>query len=276
MDIRQLELQSEINRKRLVEIVYNAQAGHIGGDLSCLNILTVLYFKEMRVFPDKPNEPTRDRFVMSKGHSAEALFTILEAKGFIDKSTVDLLGKYGSPLAGHPTNDIPGVEVNTGALGHGLSVGVGIALAAKMNSDTYKTFVLMGDGEQAEGSIYEAAMAAHQYRLDNLVAMIDHNGLQISGETVDVMDLLDIRARWESFGWEVLEMDGDSIESIVNTFELINYTNKRPHLIIANTTKGKGVSYMENVAEWHHKVPNEALYKKAIEEISERIKKIED
>ena len=175
MQVETLELQSEKNRKRLVEIVYKAKAGHIGGDLSCLNVLTALYFDIMRVWPDKPKETKRDRFVMSKGHCVEALYVTLEAKGFISHEITDTLGEFGSILSGHPTIEVPGIEVNTGALGHGLSVGVGMAIAAKMDKADYKTYVLMGDGEQGEGSIYEAAMAGNQYKLDNLVAIIDRN-----------------------------------------------------------------------------------------------------
>lgn len=275
MGIKELELQSEKNRKRLIEVVYNAQAGHIGGDLSCLNILTVLYFKIMNVYPNSPRERKRDRFIMSKGHCVESLYTTLESKGFITKSTMDTLGKFGSVLSGHPTNEIPGIEVNTGALGHGLSVGVGIALAAQINNETYKTYVLMGDGEQAEGSIYEAAMAASHYRLENLVAIIDRNTLQISGKTEDVMALENIRERWAAFGWDVLDMDGNNIQNIVNTFQSIDFKNQCPHLIIAHTTKGRGVSYMEGVAKWHHAVPNAEQYEIAIEEISARIETLE-
>lgn len=271
----QLQLQAEKNRIRLIEVVYNAQAGHIGGDLSCLNVLTVLYFNILNISPETYRDPHRDRFIMSKGHCVEALYTTLEAKGFISKSILDTLGKFGSILPGHPTNEISGIEVNTGALGHGLSVGVGIAYAAKMNSDTYKTYVLMGDGEQAEGSIYEAAMSANQYRLDNLVAIIDCNGLQISGTTEEVMSLENIRERWSALGWDVLEMNGDDIEDIVNTFNSINFNNKQPHLIISYTTKGKGISYMEGVVKWHHAVPSKEEYEIAVQEISERIKKLE-
>ncbi len=190
MQVKTLELQSEKNRKRLVEIVYKAKAGHIGGDLSCLNVLTALYFDIMRVWPDKPKETKRDRFVMSKGHCVEALYVTLEAKGFISHEVTDTLGEFGSILSGHPTIEVPGIEVNSGALGHGLSIGVGMAIAAKMDKADYKTYVLMGDGEQGEGSIYEAAMAGNQYKLDNLVAIIDRNRLQISGTTEEVMSLM--------------------------------------------------------------------------------------
>ena len=275
MQVETLELQSEKNRKRLVEIVYKAKAGHIGGDLSCLNVLTALYFDIMRVWPDKPKETKRDRFVMSKGHCVEALYVTLEAKGFISHEITDTLGEFGSILSGHPTIEVPGIEVNTGALGHGLSVGVGMAIAAKMDKADYKTYVLMGDGEQGEGSIYEAAMAGNQYKLDNLVAIIDRNRLQISGTTEEVMSLESMRDRWTAFGWDVLEMNGDEMEDIIRTFHSIDYTNKKPHLLISHTTKGKGVSYMEGIAKWHHGVPTAEQYEEAVREISERIEKLE-
>lgn len=271
MQIKELELQSETNRKRLVEIVCKAKAGHIGGDLSCLNVLTALYFEILNVDSAQPKNPLRDRFVMSKGHCVEALYTVLEAKGFITSEVTDTLGEYDSILSGHPTIEVPGIEVNSGALGHGLSVGVGMALAAKMDSVGYKTYVLMGDGEQGEGSIYEAAMAANQYKLDNLVAIIDRNGLQISGTTEEVMSLENMHQRWTAFGWDVREVNGDSMEDIVKTFQSIDYANNKPHLLISHTTKGKGISFMEGIAKWHHGVPTPEQYEQAMGEISKRI-----
>ena len=273
MKNKELVLLAEQNRKRLVEVVYRAKAGHIGGDLSCLNVMTALYFHVMRnLDPENPKAPERDRFVLSKGHCVEALYVTLEAKGFLKSETLDTLGKFGSILSGHPTIEVPGIEVNSGALGHGLSIGVGMAIAAKMDEKDYRTYVLMGDGEQGEGSIYEAAMAAHKYQLDNLVAVIDRNRLQISGNTEDVMPLDSIPARWTAFGWEVVEMNGDDMQSILDTFHAIDYSNGKPHLIVSRTTKGKGVSYMENVAKWHHGVPTQEQYEQAMKEIDERIK----
>ncbi|MDC2256129.1 transketolase [Bacteroides thetaiotaomicron] len=275
METKELTLQSERNRKRLIEIIYKAKAGHIGGDLSCLNVLTALYFDVMNVDVANPKDDSRDRFILSKGHCVEALYVTLESKGFITKDILDTLGQYDSILSGHPTIEVPGIEVNTGALGHGLSVGVGMAIAAKMDKKNYKTYVLMGDGEQGEGSIYEAAMAARQYSLDNLVAIIDRNHLQISGDTEDVMGIDDIYDRWTAFGWEVKDMNGDDIESVIRTFRSIDYTNQHPHLLVAHTTKGKGVAFMEGEAKWHHGVPNDEQYELAIQEISERIKYLE-
>ena len=275
MNVKDLELLAEQNRKRLVEVVYAAKAGHIGGDLSCLNVMTALYFNVMQgLDPAAPKAPERDRFVLSKGHCVEALYVTLEAKGFLKPEVLDTLGKFGSILSGHPTIEVPGIEVNSGALGHGLSIGIGMAIAAKIDQKAWKTYVLMGDAEQGEGSIYEAAMAGNKYKLDNLVAIIDRNHLQISGNTEDVMPLDSIRDRWTAFGWEVAEMNGDDMTDIVNTFDAIDYHNRKPHLIIAETTKGYGVSFMEGIAKWHHGVLNEEQCKTAVAEIEERIARL--
>ena len=286
MDVKELELLAEKNRKRLVEVVYAAKAGHIGGDLSCLNVMTALYFHVMKNLTPNPSpkgegnhkwqgNADRDRFVLSKGHCVEALYVTLEAKGFLASEVLDTLGKFGSILSGHPTIEVPGIEVNSGALGHGLSIGVGMAIAAKMDQKLWKTYVLMGDGEQGEGSIYEAAMAGNRYHLDNLVAIIDRNHLQISGNTEDVMPLDSIKERWTAFGWDVIPMNGDSMEDIVKTFDAIDYANGKPHLLVSETTKGKGVSFMEGIAKWHHGVLNEEQCKAAVKEIELRIKNLE-
>ncbi|GHV31198.1 transketolase, N-terminal subunit [Bacteroidia bacterium] len=270
-EIQQLKLQAEKIRKRVIQIIYSSKSGHTGGSLSSVDIETVLYFHVMNIDPAHPATPDRDRFILSKGHSVEALYATLEAKGFIDSRLLDTYGHYNTILAGHPTRKVPGVELNSGALGHGLSAGVGMAMAAKMDKKSYKTYVLMGDGEQGEGSIYEAAMAASHYKLDNLVAIIDRNYLQISGNTENVMSLDPMQKRWEAFGWQVMEIDGNDIEQLTETFADFPYNNGKPQLIIARTTKGKGVSYMENVAKWHHGVPTEEQYQQAINEIDERI-----
>ena len=277
MTIKELQLLAERNRKRLVEVVYRAKAGHIGGDLSCLNVMTALYFHTMKgLDPQQPKSPGRDRFVLSKGHCVEALYVTLEAKGFLKSEVLDTLGQFGSILSGHPTIEVPGIEVNSGALGHGLSIGVGMAIAAKMDKKSYKTYVLMGDGEQGEGSIYEAAMAGNKYQLDNLVAIIDRNHLQISGNTENVMPSDSIRERWTAFGWDVTSMNGDSMEDIVKTFDAIDYQNGKPHLIISETTKGKGVSFMEGIAKWHHGVLNEEQCRAAVAEIEARIEELKN
>lgn len=276
MNNKDLHLKAEQLRLKLINLIYSGGTGHTGGDLSVLNLLTVLYNHTLHVDAQNPKNPDRDRFVLSKGHCAEALYCVLNDKGFIPQSELDDYGKNYAHLGGHPDVTIPGVEINSGALGHGLSVGVGMALAAKMDKKAYHTFVVMGDGEQAEGSIYEAAMAGHKYHLDNLVAFIDRNHLQISGNTEDVMPLESIRERWTAFGWDVIEMNGDSVDDIVSKIDSIDFCNGKPHMVVSNTTKGFGVSYMENVAKWHHGVPTEEQYNEAVKEIEERIKNIEN
>jgi len=257
---KQLEYTTAKIRKRLLEVVYNTKAGHIGGGLSAIDMLTALYFHTLNIDPKNPKKEDRDRFIMSKGHCVEALYCVLEERGFISSELLNTYGQFNSQLAGHPTSKIPGIEVNTGALGHGLSIGVGLALAAKMDSKKYKTFVLMGDGEQGEGSIYEAAMAASHYRLDNLVAIIDRNGLQISDQTENVMSLEPMAKRWQALGWDVTDIDGNNMEQIVKALDAINYLNNSPHLIISRTTKGKGISQMENNLKWHHGIPQKEEY----------------
>ena len=272
MDTKQLQLLAEQNRKRLVEVVYAAKAGHIGGDLSCLNVMTALYFHVMNgLNPKDPKAPLRDRFVLSKGHCVESLYVTLEAKGYLKPEVLDTLGQFGSILSGHPTIEVPGIEVNSGALGHGLSIGVGMAIAAKMDQQPWRTYVMMGDGEQGEGSIYEAAMAANRYHLDNLVAIIDRNHLQISGNTEDVMPIDNIHDRWTAFGWDVILMNGDSMDDIIRTFDNIDYNIGKPHLLVSDTTKGKGVSFMEGIAKWHHGVLNAEQCEAAVAEIQQRI-----
>ena len=272
MDTKQLQLIAEQNRKRLVEVVYAAKAGHIGGDLSCLNVMTALYFHVMNgLNPKDPKAPLRDRFVLSKGHCVESLYVTLEAKGYLKPEVLDTLGQFGSILSGHPTIEVPGIEVNSGALGHGLSIGVGMDIAAKMDQQPWRPYVMMGDGEQGEGSIYEAAMAANRYHLDNLVAIIDRNHLQISGNTEDVMPIDNIHDRWTAFGWDVILMNGDSMDDIIRTFDNIDYNNGKPHLLVSDTTKGKGVSFMEGIAKWHHGVLNAEQCEAAVAEIQQRI-----
>jgi transketolase len=270
--IRELQLKAEHVRKRVVELIYYSKCGHIGGGLSSVEIETALYFEIMNVDPKIPLKEDRDRFILSKGHSVETLYAVLVAAGFFDEETLNTYSHFNSLLAGHPTKKVPGIELNSGALGHGLSVGVGMAIAAKMDHKKYRTFVLMGDGELGEGSIYEAAMSASHYKLDNIVAIIDRNMLQISGKTEDIMSLEPLKERWESFGWEVLEVDGNDMEDVVKSFKSLNHSNSRPKLIIAHTTKGCGISFMEKIAKWHHGIPNTEQFEEAIAEINDRIK----
>ena len=274
--LQALQLLAAQIRKREIEIIYKARAGHTGGSLSSTDMLTALYFHVMNIEPQQPNLPDRDRFIMSKGHSVESLYCVLAKAGFFEDAWLETFSCYQSKLAGHPTRKVPGVEMNTGALGHGLPAGVGMAIAAKMDKKDYYTYVMMGDGEQGEGSIYEAAMSASHYKLDNLVAIIDRNHLQISGNTEDVMSLEPMRARWEAFGWDVYEIDGNDMQAILETYEVLKQVKGKPHLIISHTIKGKGVSYMENVAKWHHGVPTDEEYAIAMKELDQAIETIKN
>ena len=262
-----LEQRAKHIRKRVLEIIYGAKGGHTGGSLSSVDILTSLYFSVLKVDPKDAKLKNRDRFILSKGHSVEGLYCVLAEAGFISDELLNSYGKFQSLLAGHPTIKVPGIEICSGALGHGLSVGVGMALAAKMENEGSRVFVLMGDGEQGEGSIYEAAMSASHYNLDNLIAIIDRNKLQISGNTEDVMTIDPIKERWESLGWTALECDGHNIGQLNNIFQSIPVQYGKPHLVIAHTIKGKGVSFMENQSKWHHGLPNAEQFTLAIKEL---------
>jgi transketolase len=258
----------------LLEMIYNAKMGHTGGALSSTDILVALYYEIMRIDPKNPRWQDRDRFVLSKGHSVEGYYTILADLGFFQKDEIKTFTAFGSRLTGHPTLEVPGVDMNTGALGHGLSVAVGMALAGKMDNANYRVYTLMGDGELAEGSVWEAAMAGAHYGLDNLTAIIDRNRLQISGRTEDVMRLEDLRAKWTSFGWTVNEVDGHNMSEIVSILKSLPFEKEKPNLIIAHTIKGKGVSFMENEPKWHHGVPDEQQIQQAIEELSQQLEEV--
>ena len=267
--VEQLELKAKQLRKDVLEVVYESKAGHIGGSLSSLDILTTLYYAILNINPKEPKNPERDRFILSKGHIAESLYCILADKGYFSKDKLKTYSKFKSTLIGHPNVKNPGIELNTGSLGHGLSASVGIALAGKRDNKNYRVFTLMGDGEQAEGSIWEAAMAASHYKLDNLIAIIDRNGLQISGATEEVMSLKDLAGKWEKFGWHVVEIDGNNIEELLKIFSNVAEVKDKPTMVIAKTIKGKGVSFMENNAKWHHGVPTEEEYIQAVKELEE-------
>lgn len=251
-------------RADAVTMIANAGTGHTGGAMSCLDVLTCLYYHVMKIDPMNPAWEDRDRFVLSKGHSVEGYDAILADLGFFPKEELRTFSQRGTRLIGHPTNKVPGVEICSGALGHGLPVGVGMALGAKRTGRTYRTFVVMGDGEQAEGSVWEAAMAAANYKLDNLFAIVDRNGLQISGTTEQVMALEDFRAKWEAFGWDVAEVNGNDMDALVRYFDGMHVEDK-PHCLIAHTVKGKGLPFAENKAEWHHKVPTREQLAQAYE-----------
>lgn len=257
-------------RKDIVKLINHAGTGHIGGDLSVTDILVNLYYKQMNVGPDMLDDPERDRFVLSKGHCVEALYAILADRGFFPKEDLETYSQYMSKYIGHPNNKIPGIEVNSGSLGHGLSIAVGMALAARMENRSYRTYVVMGDGECDEGSVWEAAMAANQFKLDNLTAFVDRNRLQISGTTEQVMAQDSAEERWASFGWNVLSIPGNDMQAIDDAIDLSKHTKGKPTVIIANTTKGCGVSFMENLAGWHHKVPTAEQTEAAIKELDER------
>ena len=255
MDAMQIKQLANQRRADAITMIHRAGTGHTGGSMSSLDILSVLYYDVLNVRPEEPHWPDRDRFLLSKGHSVEGYLALLADRGFIAKEELRTFSAAGSRLIGHPNNGTPGVEVCTGALGHGLPVGVGMAIAAKRLHKAYRTFVLMGDGEQGEGSVWEAAMAGANYGLDNLYAIIDRNGLQISGNTENVMALENFRDKWEAFGWEVCEADGNDTGALLHYFHTVQAQGK-PHCLIAHTVKGKGLPFAENRKEWHHKVPD--------------------
>lgn len=258
-------------RKDVVRMVVSGKAGHIGGDMSVMDILVSLYFHEMNVGPDNFTDPSRDKFVLSKGHSVEALYAVLAAKGFFPiEQVIEEFSHFGSKFIGHPNNKLPGIEMNSGSLGHGLPVCVGMALAEKMNQSSARVYTVMGDGELAEGSVWEGAMAASQYKLDNLCAVVDRNRLQISGNTEDVMHHDNLCHRFESFGWHVISVDGNSIEELNKAFDEAKTVKGMPTVVIANTIKGYGSSVMENKANWHHKVPTEDEVKQIMSDLEAR------
>ncbi len=266
--MKNLTSQSFVIRQDIMDTIVNCKAGHIGGDFSVTDILTVLYFKQMNIDPDNLKDPNRDRLILSKGHSVEALYAVLANRGFFPKEDLKSVSMYGSKYIGHPTIKVNGIEMNSGSLGHGLSVSVGMALAGKMDQLSYRVYVVMGDGELAEGSVWEGAMAASHYKLDNICAVIDRNGLQISGSTEDVMGHENLESRWAAFGWNVLSVPGNDLKALDAAFETAKTIKNQPTVIIANTTKGYGVSFMENSAAWHHKVPNADEYQKATAELA--------
>ncbi|MEK4906060.1 transketolase [Niallia sp. FSL M8-0099] len=271
MDIKKLERKAAEIRMTVIDMVYEAGTGHTGSSLSNTDILTVLFYEVMKNDPVNPNWEERDRYIQSKGHAVESYWAVLADKGYFPKEELKTFSKFNTRLIGHPNNKVPGVEMNTGALGHGLSISVGMALAAKMDYKDYRVFTLMGDGELAEGSVWEAAMAASQYKLDNLVGIVDRNRLQITGSTDDVMSNEPLDKKWESFGWDVIEVDGNDIAELVQVFHSIPKTEGKPTIILANTIKGKGISFAENEAGWHHHVPSQEEYELAMKELSKRL-----
>lgn len=256
-------------RKDIIEEVYLAQSGHPGGSLSCADILTVLYFNQMNINPQKPDAEGRDRFVLSKGHCSPALYATLARKGYFDKELLKTFRKIGSNLQGHPDmNKVPGVDMTTGSLGQGLSAAVGMAIASKMDSAGCRVYCLLGDGEIDEGQIWEAAMTASKQELDNLCVILDNNGLQLETNIDEIIEPSSIADKFISFGFNVIECDGHNISNLIDAFTSARTKKGMPSIIIAKTVKGKGVSFMENQIGWHGKAPNEEEYKKAMEELN--------
>ncbi|WP_276352268.1 transketolase [Cohnella caldifontis] len=273
METTALKAKAAQIRMDLLKLIHGAKTGHTGGSLSNADILTALYYKIMKIDPARPKWEDRDRFIASKGHSVESLWCILADRGFFPKDELKTYSRFGSRLIGHPNNKVPGIEMNTGALGHGLAISVGMALAAKRDNRGYRVFCLMGDGEQAEGSVWEAAMAGAHYKLDNLVGIVDRNRLQISGSTEDVMGLEPLEEKWAAFGWNVVSIDGNDMDALVRAFEAVPSAKGKPTLVMANTVKGKGVSFAENVAHWHHHVPNDEQLELALKELSAELER---
>jgi transketolase len=264
---KELRIKSINYRKKILKYIVGANAGHTGGSLSCTDILNVLYNHVLNVSPQNFSSPDRDRYIQSKGHCVEALFVVLADKGFFPEEDLNTLCKYKSHYVGHPTRKVKGVEQNTGALGHGLPISVGTALAGKMDKKDYRVFTLLGDGEIPEGSNWEAALSAAHYKLDNLCAIVDKNSLQITATTADVMNTDPLDKKFESFGWVVKEVNGNDVEELKNAFDSLPFEKGKPSVIIAHTTKGKGISYMENELKWHHGVPDKEQYELAIQEL---------
>ncbi len=276
MTTKELKIKSIEYRKKVLKYIVQAKAGHTGGSLSCTDILNVLYNDVMNVSPENFSSPDRDRYVQSKGHCVEALFVVLADKGFFPEEELNKLCRYQSHYIGHPTRKVKGVEQNTGALGHGLPICVGTAIAAKLDNKDYRVFTLMGDGELPEGSNWEAALSAAHYKLDNLCAIVDKNSLQITAPTADVMNTDPLDEKWKAFGWAVKEVNGNDIDELRTAFKSLPFEKGKPSVIIANTTKGKGVSFMENELKWHHGVPSKEQYEQAMEELNGLLTDISD
>ena len=276
MNVRELELSAARGRLLALEMVYRAASGHIGGSLSAMDALTELYFEELRVDTANPHDPDRDRFVMSKGHCTPALYAVLALRGFFPVEELELFRSIKGHMSGHPDMvHVPGVDMSTGSLGQGLACAGGMALAGKLDDRDYRVYALMGDGEIEEGEIWEAAMAIHKYKLDNLCGIVDVNGLQIDGATADVMPSEPLDAKFAAFGWHVIKADGHDFDSLRAALAEARETKGAPSVILMRTVKGKGVSFMENNAGWYGKAPNAEQYEQAKAELSSAIAKLE-
>ena len=270
-----LQRKSIEYRKTILKIIFESGAGHTGGSLSCIDILNVLYNSVMDITPENFSSFDRDHFIQSKGHSVEALYTVLLDCGFYKEEDLRTLNNFNSHFIGHPTKKVLGIEHNTGALGHGLSVAVGMALGLKMDQKKHQVYALLGDGELSEGSIWEAVLTASKYELENLTAIIDRNRLQITGSTEEVNPIEPLQDKFLSFGFNVIEVKGNDIASLVEVFKKPKKEKNKPNLIIANTTKGAGISFMENQVSWHHKVPSQSEYDLAIHELNEAFENVQ-
>ncbi len=263
-----LQLASKIRRHAL-EMVHRARSSHIGACLSIADLLAVLYADVLEIDADRPDDPARDRFILSKGHAAAALYAVLAETGFFPVGRLDSYGENGSPLAGHVSHHgVPGVEFSTGSLGHGLSLGCGTALAAKRAGEAFRSFVLLGDGECDEGAIWEAALFAAHHQLDNLTALIDHNGLQGFGKVDEVLALGDLAAKWREFGWSAVEVDGHDHRALRRALHSLPFKRDTPSVLVASTVKGKGVSFMEDELLWHYRSPDDEQFARAMSELT--------
>jgi transketolase len=263
-------------RKRILQSIVHAGGGHTGGSLSCIDLLNVLYNRVLDVSPEHFDDPNRDRYVQSKGHSVEALYVVLADRGFFPESDLDTLCRFGSHYVGHPTRKVHGIEQNTGALGHGLSICAGMALAGKMDGAAYRVFTLLGDGELAEGTVWEASLFAAHRGLDNLVAIIDHNSLQITGRIAEVLSMEPLEEKFEALGWELRSADGHDVEVLSDLLSSVPFRAGKPSMLVANTVKGKGVSFMEDVKKWHHGVPDDDQFRRALSELDRELERLEE
>ena len=268
LDIKSLEERAKVIRRHVIRMLAKAGSGHPGSSLSTVDLLVALFYNKLKHNPQQPAWPDRDRFVLSKGHGCPALYAVLAEKGYFGIDKLDTLRQFGSILQGHPCmKTTPGIEISGGSLGQGLSVGLGIALAAKLDKKDYRTYVMLGDGELAEGQVWEAAMAASHYKADNLCAIIDQNGLQIDGFIHEIMSSYPIPDKWRGFGWHVIEINGHDYKAISSAYDEAEKIKGRPTVIVAKTIKGKGVSFMENQVDWHGKAPSKEEAERALAEL---------
>ncbi len=266
--VKELEARVKRLRKKIIKMIYTAQSGHPGGSLSCIDILICLYFHQMKIKPENPLWENRDRFILSKGHAAPALYAALAELGYFPKENLCTLRQVGSTLQGHPDmRKTPGIDMSTGSLGNGLSIGIGMALSARLSKKDYHVYVLIGDGECDEGEVWEAAMAAAKYKLDNLTVICDFNRVQLDGPIDKIMPLDSLSEKWKAFNWNVIEINGHKIEEILKALDEANQTKSKSTIIVAHTIKGKGVSFMEGKFQWHGRAPNKEEYKIALQEL---------